>query len=149
MKKLLVAFLIIFNVSIFAADFSPAQKRVWHAGQEWAQALAARNPVKITALYDKEAYLYATFQNMFDNREEILQYFNGLMKKPNLKVTFNRESIRVYGETAINSGLYTFSYTNNGKLVKVPARYTFVYTETPHGWLIVDHHSSILPTDKK
>ena len=43
------------------------------------------------------------------------------------------------------SGLYTFSYEKDGQLLELPARYTFVYRKTPHGWAIVRHHSSALP----
>jgi hypothetical protein len=49
------------------------------------------------------------------------------------------------GDAAVASGLYTFSYRKDGQLVELPARYTFVYRKTPHGWAIIRHHSSALP----
>lgn len=135
-----------FQIS-FAGNSTPEQKQVLQAGQQWANAVASRNPATIAALYSKNAFLYATFSKMFDNESEILAYFKNITKNPDLKVTFDRQNVRVYGNTAINSGLYTFSFTDNGKAVTVPARYTFVYTSTPKGWLIVDHHSSVLPLE--
>ena len=114
-------------------------------GADWEQAIASRNPSKITALYDKEAFLYATFSNVVDSQAAIMKYFTKLTKHKELKVKFTKQNIRVYGDAAINSGLYEFSYNEHGKTVKVPGRYTFVYHETPSGWVIIDHHSSVLP----
>src|SRR6266487_1397150 len=43
-----------------------------------------------------------------------------------------------------DSGLYTFSYTKDGKEVRVPARFTFVFRRSPAGWLIVSFFSSVI-----
>lgn len=142
-KSLLGLLLFFYTCCIFAATISA--ESVAKATASWATALSARDPQKITLLYDNKAYLYATYQNMIDNQKGIENYFKKLMQHQNLAVTFNKENIRLYGETAINSGLYTFSYDENGKHVAIPARFTFVYTLTPTGWMIVEHHSSVLP----
>jgi len=55
------------------------------------------------------------------------------------------EKIDLFGDAAVASGLYTFSYRKDGRLVELPARYTFVYRKTTDGWAIVRHHSSALP----
>lgn len=64
---------------------------------------------------------------------------------PGHKVSFVDQLIRVYGETAINTGYYTFSYVKDGETKTIPARYRFVYVKGDKGWLIVDHHSSAVP----
>lgn len=64
---------------------------------------------------------------------------------PGYKVSFVNQLIRVYGETAINTGYYTFSYVKDGEAKTIPARYCFVYVKGDKGWLIVDHHSSAAP----
>lgn len=148
MKKVLLALLLTLCTQLTFGENQPQTQQVYQAGQQWAKALQSRNPENITALYAKDAILYATFTNMLDNKSEILNYFKGLTKKSNLKVTFNKQNVRLFGYTAINSGIYTFSYSDNGKTINVPARYTFVYTSTPNGLLIVDHHSSLLPLQK-
>ncbi len=112
---------------------------------QWATKLNSHDPIKVAALYDEPFVLYATFKSKIDTVEGLVQYFTDLMKKEDLKVTFNEQTIRVYGSTAVNSGIYTFSYKENGKLKEINARFTFVYTLTPAGWKIVDHHSSVLP----
>ena len=50
-----------------------------------------------------------------------------------------------HGETAINSGNYTFSELRDGKSVLTPARFTFVFHRREGKWMIVDHHSSRMP----
>jgi hypothetical protein len=50
--------------------------------------------------------------------------------------------VRVFGQIAINSGIYTFSF-NDG--ASVQARYTFVYRWNGERWMIIEHHSSQMP----
>ncbi len=135
-------FLFIASTTIFA---QATQDQILAMTQSWQNAINSRNAEKITALYDKNAFLYATFEDMLSSQEQILGYFKKLVKHDNLKVKFDKQNIRLYGETAIDSGLYTFTYDDKGKEVMVPARYTLVYTHTPNGWTIVEHHSSVLP----
>lgn len=116
------------------------------ATDSWRAAVDARDAKKVAALYDPQALLYATFQTRLDSPKEILSYFKHLTEKPDLKVKFHRQDIRVIGgDAAINSGLYTFSYTEDGKPVSVPARYTFVYVKDNGAWRIINHHSSVNP----
>jgi uncharacterized protein (TIGR02246 family) len=124
----------------------PAVSDVEALGQLWGQTLAGRDPAKIAALYHSEAVLLATFSNELDTQPEILSYFAGLTQKEGLNVRFDQQNIRILDEdTVSNSGLYTFSYTEDGKTVSVPARYTFLYEKQGDNWLIVEHHSSIRP----
>jgi hypothetical protein len=68
---------------------------------------------------------------------------------PGLKVAFGDQLVRVYGDTAINTGYYTFSYAKDGKTKTLPARYSFTYVKNGDRWLIVDHHSSAMPPPPK
>jgi hypothetical protein len=127
----------------FLKDETAAVKRM---SEEWTKRLNAHQPVKISELYGDSFILYATFSTKIDKPEALVNYFVTLMKKKDLKVVFNEQNIRIHGSGAVDSGLYTFSFTDEqGKKVEVPARYTFVYELTGQGWQIVDHHSSVLP----
>lgn len=151
MKKLLILVLFFLNLSLYAATPSNNHSddiSVLQAGKAWSEALASRDANKISELYDKHAILYATFSNMLTQPEEIHHYFVKLMQNEKLNVHFIRQEVRVSGNTAINSGLYIFTYEKDHRLVKVPARYTFVYAKTSDHWLIIDHHSSVLPNNK-
>jgi uncharacterized protein (TIGR02246 family) len=127
----------------FLQDEEAAVKRITN---EWAHAINSGEPLKVAALYDNPFILYATFTTKIDTAEALVDYFTKLMTKKNFKVEFNEQNPRAHGATALDSGLYTFSFTDEaGKRVEVAARYTFVYALTPNGWRIVDHHSSELP----
>jgi len=64
---------------------------------------------------------------------------------PSLKVNFGEQLIRVYGDTAVNTGYYTFSYVKDGETKTLPARYSFTFVKEGGNWMIVDHHSSAMP----
>jgi uncharacterized protein (TIGR02246 family) len=129
-----------------AQEAPPEASAVEALGKTWGQALAGRNPQQIAALYAPEAVLLATFTNELDTAPEILEYFTGLTKREGLNVQFDEQNIRILNEhTASNSGLYTFSFVEDGKTVSVPARYTFLYEKRGDQWLIVEHHSSVRP----
>jgi hypothetical protein len=44
---------------------------------------------------------------------------------------------------------YTFSYVKDGETKSLPARYSFTYVKRGEAWLIVDHHSSAMPSAPK
>jgi uncharacterized membrane protein YqiK len=123
------------------------QAEIHAALQEWTEAVGNGHDEKpVTALYDKDATLLATFDpKPLQTPAEIAGYFHKLTQNPELKATVQTEKIDLFGDAAVASGLYTFSYQKDGQQVGLPARYTFVYRKTPHGWAIVRHHSSALP----
>ena len=55
----------------------------------------------------------------------------------------------MYGNTAVNTGYYTFSYAKDGETKSLPARYSFTYVKNGERWRIVDHHSSAMPSTLK
>ena len=81
------------------------------------------------------------------DRAALRDYFVTAFKVlPGLKVSFGDQLIRVYGNTAVNTGYYTFSYAKDGETKSLPARYSFTYVKDGERWLIVDHHSSAMPS---
>jgi len=92
----------------------------------------------------REAVLLGTLSpKRRDNPDAIRDYMvNAFKALPDHKVSFGDQLIRVYGDMAINSGYYTFTYSKDGESKSLPARYTFVYAKRNGQWMIVDHHSS-------
>ncbi len=127
--------------SLFAAEIThPFLK-------EWSEALASRNPDRIVALYQPEAVLLATLKDdpVIDQTTR-QSYFAGLMQKDGLKVVVDKEMVRSFQDVDVISGVYKFQFTDKGKPVTVPARYSFVVQKNKEGqWLAIDHHSSQLP----
>jgi hypothetical protein len=77
---------------------------------------------------------------------EVLEYFtNSTTKRPNLRIAIGEQHVRVYGDTAINSGYYTSRNSQDGQEIITPMRFTFVFHRRTGRWLIVAHHSSRMP----
>jgi len=108
----------------------------------WNQALQSLDPKKVAALYAEDAILLPTLSNQVrHNRTEIEQYFvDFLAKAP--KGELNESNVRILKDIAINSGIYTFSFNNDDT---VRARFTYVYKKYQENWLIIEHHSSLMP----
>jgi uncharacterized protein (TIGR02246 family) len=117
----------------------------------WAQALGEDDPEKVLPFYSNDAVLWETISPKLRSDPAALRdYFVGAFKAlPGLKVTFGDQLIRVYGNTAVNTGYYTFSYVQNGESKIFPARYSFTYVKNGDHWMIVDHHSSAMPSPPK
>jgi uncharacterized protein (TIGR02246 family) len=117
----------------------------------WAQALGQDEPDKVLPLYADDAVLWGTLSpTLRADRAALRDYFVTAFKVlPGLKVSFGEQRIRVYGDTAVNSGYYTFSYAKDGEAKTLPARYSFTYVKRGDHWLIVDHHSSAMPPAAK
>jgi len=135
-------------VLLSAPSFAGDKEDVAAAAVKWTDAFSEEMPDRIVALYDKEAVLWGTLSpKRNDDTAAIRDYMVGAFAAlPARKVVFGNQLIRIYGDTAINSGDYTFSFTRDGKPQSLPARYSFVYRKTAGGWAIVDHHSSPMPT---
>jgi len=73
-------------------------------------------------------------------------YFVGAFQAlPKLTVKFGEQFVRVYGDTAVNTGYYTLFYTKDGETKSIPARYSFTFVKEGNDCKIVDHHSSAMP----
>jgi hypothetical protein len=66
---------------------------------------------------------------------------------PEYTVVIGEQRVRVYGDTAINSGTYTLLSVavRDGKPINIAARFSFVYRSRDGRWVIIDHHSSVMP----
>jgi len=114
----------------------------------WTEALGSgRGEAPVAALYSRDAILLSTFDpKPLTTPAEIAGYFRALTRNPNLKATIEMETIHLFADAGVDTGLYTFSYMKDGEPVRVPARFSFVFRRTPAGWMIVSHHSSVLPS---
>jgi uncharacterized protein (TIGR02246 family) len=117
------------------------------AAASWGRGLGENDPDKVLPFYANDAVLWGTLSpTVRAERAELRDYFVTAFKVlPGLKVAFGEQLIRVYGTTAVNTGYYTFSFSQNGEAKTLPARYSFTYVQNGDRWLIVDHHSSAMP----
>ncbi len=126
----------------------PPRRQIAALFDQWNAALATGDPNRVADLYAPDAVLLPTVSaRISTNRAEIIDYFKHfLQSKPVGRI--QRRVINVLGPTAaVDTGLYQFTLTDaNGTKSKVDARYTFVYVLRGGRWLIINHHSSALPT---
>jgi uncharacterized protein (TIGR02246 family) len=109
----------------------------------WNQSLQTGDPRKVVANYAERSILLPTVSNKprltVAEKEEYFQHF--LQDRPSGKIDFR--SVELGCNTAVDSGLYTFTFARTGAVVK--ARYTYAYRWDGARWLITSHHSSAMP----
>ncbi|MFE6481574.1 SgcJ/EcaC family oxidoreductase [Streptomyces sp. NPDC057757] len=116
----------------------------------WNAALQTGDPDKVADRYAKDAVLLPTLSaEIRTDRAGIVDYFVGFLAKKPVGVKV-RTVINVLDEnSAIDTGLYEFHLTDpvTGAKSTAEARYTYEYEKRGGKWLIVNHHSSLLPTE--
>ncbi|MCX5794504.1 MAG: SgcJ/EcaC family oxidoreductase [Elusimicrobia bacterium] len=109
----------------------------------WDRSLQTGDPHQVAANYAQGSILLPTLSNQprltQAEKEDYFQHF--LQNKPKGKIDLR--TIEIGCNTAVDSGLYTFTYGTTGAQVK--ARYTYTYKWDGKQWLITSHHSSALP----
>ena len=151
---LLFSFVSLFSISCsqVPATAHPGSKaEVAAATEKWAAVFTDDSPDNILALYAPDGVLWGTLSpKRRDTPDAIRDYFVSAFKAlPGHKVSFGDQLIRTYGNTAVNTGYYTFSFVKDGETKSIPARYSFTYVKEGGRWLIVDHHSSAMPAPPK
>jgi uncharacterized protein (TIGR02246 family) len=124
-----------------------AVSEVQAATARWIDAFNRKSSKDIVALYAKDAVFFGTSSPVLRDSPELVQdYFKALSTPGDATISVGDQRVQVFGDVAINTGYYTRSSMQDGKLVRNPARFTFVYAKRDGQWQIVNHHSSALPT---
>lgn len=147
MRRFVVVPVLLLGLWLAPGAQAGPQEDVATATAKWGEVVAENNPETISALYAKDGVLWGTLSpTVRSDPGGINAYFVGAYKAlPKLTVKFGDQLIRVYGNTAVNTGYYTFSFLKDGKTENLPARYSFTFVKDGDKWLIVDHHSSTMP----
>ena len=118
------------------------QEEILGCFDAWNRALQSGDPGEVAKLYAADAILLPTVSNAVrHNFAEIRDYFAHFMEShPSGRI--DEPNVRVYGDLAINSGVYTFSFPDKPP---IQGRFTFVYRKNGQRWEIVEHHSSRMP----
>jgi uncharacterized protein (TIGR02246 family) len=138
----------IVSLSFASNALAGPKEEVAESTLAWGRALGEDDPDKVLPFYSDDAVLWGTLSpTVRADRAALRDYFVTAFKVlPGLKVAFGDQLIRVYGGTAVNTGYYTFSFVKDGETKSLPARYSFTYVKNGERWLIVDHHSSAMPS---
>ena len=109
---------------------------------EWNRAIQSGDPERATALYANNAILLPTMSNRIrHNHEEIKDYFVHFLSKRPVGIV-NESNTRTFDQFLFNSGIYTFSFEDG---ISLQGRFSFVYQWIGERWLIIEHHSSLMP----
>jgi hypothetical protein len=112
-----------------AATSASANPRVASATAAWVEAFNSRDVARLASLYDSDAVLRDTSgQRIAAGPGAIADYFT--KSKAQGTVSIGEQEIRVFGDTAVDSGTNTLG------------RYNIVYRNRAGKWLIVDHNTS-------
>ena len=151
MRNLSHSMLFLSSLVIASLAFAGPKEDVSAATAKWAVTLGEDNPDTILPLYADDAILWGTLSpTVRSDRAALRDYFvRAFAALPGLKVAFGEQLVRIYGNTAVNTGYYTFSFVKDGDQKTLPARYSFTFVKSGDKWLIVDHHSSAMPPPLK
>lgn len=112
----------------------------------WNQSLQTGDPHKVVANYAERSILLPTVSNKPRltpaEKEDYFHHF--LEGRPSGRIDFR--SIELGCNSAVDAGLYTFTFAKTGAIVG--ARYTYTYRWEGTQWLITSHHSSAMPEKK-
>ncbi|WP_421726007.1 SgcJ/EcaC family oxidoreductase [Bauldia sp.] len=109
----------------------------------WNESLKTGDPRKVVANYAERSILLPTVSNTPRlTPAEKEDYFTHFLQSEPTGVVDLRQ-IDISGDIAVDSGLCTFTFAAKGETVK--ARYSFVYRWDGENWLIISHHSSVMP----
>jgi uncharacterized protein (TIGR02246 family) len=109
----------------------------------WNQSLQTGDARKVVVNYAEKSVLLPTVSNVPRlNPAQKLDYFEHFLQdKPFGRI--DSRTIELGCNTAVDAGLYTFTFARTGAVVK--ARYTYTYRWDGGQWLITSHHSSAMP----
>ena len=122
-----------------------SKKEITSLFDRWNKSLKSGDPDQVVKNYAKNSILLATLSNKprltVAEKRSYFKFF--LANKPSGKINYRK--IEVGHDTAVDAGIYTFTFAKTGAVVK--ARYTFTYRFNKNKWLITCHHSSRMPED--
>jgi len=112
----------------------------------WNEALKTGDPYKVVANYASKSVLLPTISSKprFTAEEKVDYFREFQLNQPEGRI--ESRTIELDCNTAIDEGLYSFTFQKTGVTVK--ARYTFTYKWDGKQWLITSHHSSRLPAEQ-
>lgn len=132
-----------------AAVAKPSKAQIAALFNTWNAALTSGDPRKVAALYAPDAVLLPTASpRIRTSHAQIVDYFEHFLeRKPTGEKI--RTIVKVLdADSAIDTGVYRFTVTDeDGRKKAIDARYTYLYEKRGGKWLIVNHHSSVLPPE--
>jgi ketosteroid isomerase-like protein len=112
---------------------TPVAEQLRKIEDDWAKAMVSRN-VDTIRRFEAPEYVYITPDGKIRDRQEDLA---SLRHSAFTDVSFSDMQVRVYGDTAIVSGVGHLQGTDNGKDVSGDYRFTDVFAKQDGRWQAV------------
>ncbi|AMP00623.1 hypothetical protein CAter282_2784 [Collimonas arenae] len=120
-----------------------SEKEISALFDRWNNSLQTGDPHKVLENYAERSILLPTLSNQprltAAEKEAYFRHF--LEYKPMGRI--DSRFIDIGCNTAVDAGLYTFTFASTG--IQAKARYTFTYKWDGMQWLITSQHSSAMP----
>jgi hypothetical protein len=111
----------------------------------WLHAVCSHDVNQVLALYCSDAVLLGTFASEIKQGQELVEYFRMFLAKSELCGQIDECIMQETPGGPVLSGVYTFWWVGPGGPEQEKARFSFVFTQVGDEWLIVNHHSSVVP----
>jgi uncharacterized protein (TIGR02246 family) len=125
---------------------STTEQEIASLFDRWNQSLQTGDPHKVVANYAERSILLPTVSNKPRltpaEREDYFHHF--LEDRPSGEIDLR--FVEIGCNTAVDAGLYTFTFAKTGAVVS--GRYSYTYHWDGSKWLITSHHSSAMPEKK-
>ena len=123
---------------------TPARDQVASATSAWIDAFNSRDAARVASLYDADAVLFDAGQSKsMSGAAAIADYYKANARRSTQRAALGERTIRLFGDTAIDSGTLTLFEMRDGQATTTPGRYSLTYRNRGGKWLIVDHQVSL------
>jgi uncharacterized protein (TIGR02246 family) len=147
MSLAIAACAFVFTLSLSPPATADVRDEIAAATREWSDAFSAHDIDRIMKLYSRDALLWGTnARALRSTTNEIVDFYKSAFNMPNLTVSFDNQTIRVFGNVAVAAGNYTFSAGPDNQQQDRPSRYSFTFIKDGERWMIIDHNSAPMPT---
>jgi uncharacterized protein (TIGR02246 family) len=130
------------------AAFSGPKEDAFLVVEQFKKAFDASDIEGVVKLFAPDAVFLGTVSPVLATKtDQIDKYFQALRQFMPRSITIDEYSTIVVSENAVLfAGMDTFSQTKDGNVIKTPARFTMLITQTDEGWRISHFHSSVRPS---
>jgi len=109
----------------------------------WNQA-EAKQEVKEVASLLADTLVYTDYDGSFMNKSEYLKWVAAPEQKAD-HLYDEGQTVKVYGDAAVVTGIYRETGTNKGKPYLIRSRFTDTWIKRAGVWLCVASHSTLIP----
>jgi ketosteroid isomerase-like protein len=148
MKRLAIATLValLLVTAPLAQDKSASadEIQIRQLERAWNQA-EAKQEVKEVASLLADTLAYTDYDGSFMNKSEYLKWVAAPQQKAD-HLYDEGQTVKVYGDAAVVTGIYRETGTNKGKPYVIRSRFTDTWIKREGVWLCVASHSTLIPS---